>query len=293
MKFKKAAVGLILCSQMFLGCSGGGDQNTYTGIVEGTTVQVPAMTGGKIENLLTDVGEAVDAGQIIARIDTSELHLQLMQVLASRDELLAQEDLATTQLKSARKDENHLRQKFGRFKELLQSQSVNQQAVDDLENQLLRAEAGRKKAEQQFAAIAARKKQISAQENLLLKKISDATVVTPISGIVSSKYFEAGEAIPPLNPLVEVIDLQEVWVKIYLNETELSQIKIGNTVAVMADGVSEDIPGKISWISPRAEFTPKTILTPETRTSLVFAVKITIENPEQLLKQGMPVEVRL
>jgi len=92
---------------------------------------------------------------------------------------------------------------------------------------------------------------------------------------------------------VEIINLDEVWVKIYVSETMLPEIKVGQKVVVRPDGSSKKLEGKISWISPKAEFTPKTILTPETRTSLVYAVKILIPNQDKILKQGMPVEIHL
>ncbi|OPX31428.1 hypothetical protein B1H10_08825 [candidate division KSB1 bacterium 4484_188] len=93
--------------------------------------------------------------------------------------------------------------------------------------------------------------------------------------------------------MVEVIDLSQVWVKIYVSETLLPQIRVGQEVEIVPDGSKSSLQGTISWISPKAEFTPKTILTPETRTSLVYAVKIRIPNKDGILKQGMPVEIHL
>ncbi len=114
-----------------------------------------------------------------------------------------------------------------------------------------------------------------------------------MTGVITNKYYEPGEAVPPLAPIAEVISLEQVWVKIYLSETMLPQIKTGQEVKVKIDGSNQTLVGTISWINSKAEFTPKTILTPETRTSLVYAAKVLIPNKDYILKHGMPVEIHL
>jgi HlyD family secretion protein len=111
--------------------------------------------------------------------------------------------------------------------------------------------------------------------------------------MVAEKFFEEGEAIPPMAALAEIIDLNLVWVKIYISEKMLPHIQTGQQAEIHMDGSDQTLAGTVSWINSKAEFTPKTILTPETRTSLVYAVKIEIANPDHLLKLGMPVEVHL
>ena len=280
----------VLC----LSCSRNGEkQLVYTGVIEATTIQVPALTGGKIETLLVDTGDRVEKGQLLARIDTLELSFQKQKLQGALEEIRAQEQLTTTKLKQAKNDLEYMRKKFRRFQKLLESSSVNQQTVDDLKNRLEKSESAYQAARQQFATLSARKKQLNAQIQSLKKKIRDAQITSPIAGVISNKYFEAGEAVPPLNPVVEVIDLSQVWVKIYVSETLLPQIRVGQEVEIVPDGSKSSLQGTISWISPKAEFTPKTILTPETRTSLVYAVKIRIPNKDGILKQGMPVEIHL
>ena len=92
---------------------------------------------------------------------------------------------------------------------------------------------------------------------------------------------------------MEIIDIKNIEVKIYISEILLSTIKYEQEVNVIVDGMDESMKGQIMWVSPKAEFTPKTILTPNTRTSLVYAVKISIQNDDGVLKHGMPVVVSL
>ncbi len=291
--FRKSLFILLIPVLVLVSCSGKQNEDSYTGVVEGTSVQIPALTGGKILQLFTDTGKEVQPGQVVAQIDTLDLSYQRQQVEASLEELSIQEAIATTNLNRSRNDMQYVQETYDRYVRLHEAQSVTQQVVDDFKNRLQNAEAAYKAAQQQVESISARKKQLTAQLDIVDKKISDASVTSPIGGTIASKYFEAGEAAPPLTPVFEVIDTREMWIKIYVAETTLPQIKVGQEAKIAVDGSSKTLTGRVSWISPKAEFTPKTILTPQTRTALVYAVKITIPNPDGILKQGMPIEVTI
>lgn len=285
---------IILAAGCFLlfSCSSSEEQS-FTGLVEGTTVQVPALTGGKILKIYVDTGSEVEEGTFIAQVDTTELILQRQQLTGALEEIESQRGIARTNLAKAEKDFAYAAEKHGKFVRLLETETVNQQTVDDLENRLTAAELAVRAANQNFNTLSAKQKQAEAQLKIILKKIKDTAIISPINGIVSEKYYEAGEAIPMLRPLVEIVDLREVWVKIYLAESMLPAVNVGQTVEVHIDGLAEVLSGKISWISTKSEFTPKHILTPDTRKSLVYAAKVIIDNENKILKQGMPVEIIL
>ncbi len=293
---KRQTRGMVLLIFLLLlvaGCHPDAEENAYTGVVEATTVQVPALTGGKILQLLVDTGQSVEKEQVLAQTDTTELVYQLEQLRAGLEKVRASRELAQTHLRKAQNDVEYLREKLHRFQELYRKNSIPEQTLDDIENRFQAAEIALQAARQQFQQIDAEKKQLEARLKTLRKKIRDATVRSPLSGIVSAKYYEEGEVVPPGHPVVEVMHLDKVWVKIYLSEKTLPEVRVGQTVEVRTDGLEKSLQGRIAWISPKAEFTPKTIYTPETRTSLVYAVKVNIDNPDQVLKQGMPVEILL
>ncbi len=276
----------------FLSCSG--DKNStlvYTGIIEGTAVEVPALTGGQIRSLRVDTGDEVQKNQILGVVDTLELTYQRENLKGVLQEVMNQKAIATTQFNRAKNDLAYVQEKYDRFLDLLKNQSVPQQTVDDLRNQLQNAEAAVSAARQQVQSIEAKRTQVEAQLLSIQKKIRDATITAPLAGTVTDKYYEDGEAIPSFAPLVEIIDLNEVWIKIYVSEKVLPYIRTGQEVRIKPDGTEQELKGTVSWINSKAEFTPKTILTPETRTSLVYAVKVIIPNEKRILKQGMPVEV--
>ena len=286
-------VSVILFQLLTAGCGNNSKSSTYTGVLEGKSVQVPALTGGKIVKLLVDTGEEVKEGAVLAVVDTAELVLQRIQLSASLEELAVQKEIAETNLKRSKADLEYVRQREGRMKMLYENQAMPKQNLDDLRNEMQRAQSAYEAARQQVRSLESRKKQVEAQAGTVEKKISDAVIIAPVQGLVSTLYYEVGEAVPPMQPVLELIHVSELEVKIYIPEKELPNVKHGQEVKIRVDGVKGELPGRVSWVSPKAEFTPKTILTPETRTSLVYAVKVTIPNPKRMLKHGMPVEVIL
>ncbi len=293
MKTKYAIVILMLIIIILTGCSDKSKDKTYTGVIEATTVQVPALTGGKIVNFLKDTGEEIKKEELICVIDTEDLNYQLEQLQASLQEIQANRGMTQNTINQAGTDLKYLQQKQQRLNGLVENQATNQQSLDDVNNLVEKSKTAQTNATQTLKVLEANQGKLQAQMKMLQKKIRDASIKSPVSGIVSNKYYEAGEAVMPLAPVVEIIDLSEVEIKIYVSEAKIPQVKQGQTVKIKIDGVATPVQGKVEWISSKAEFTPKSVMTPETRASLVYAVKIKVSNPDRLLKKGMPVEVEL
>jgi HlyD family secretion protein len=283
----------ILLPLLILSCTTRSHRDIYTSVLEGKSIHVPALTGGKIVAILVDTGQEVAAGDSLAVIDTTDLVLQRQQAQAAREELLVQEKISRTSLDRAKADLEYVREKYDRVKALYEKQAAAEQSLDDLDNQLQQVQSAYTSAQDQIRILQARHKQLEAQLGSIRKKIADAVIIAPTDGLVASRYYEEGEAVPALQPILELVHISELDAKIYIPEEMLPEIKPGQPVKIRVDGLTGDLPGRVSWISPKAEFTPKTILTPETRTSLVYAVKVTVPNPERVLKHGMPVEVIL
>jgi HlyD family secretion protein len=278
---------------ILLGCYGNENNLEYTGTVEGTAVRVPALTPGKIMTFYVQTGEFVRKGQLLAAVDTTDLLFQRDQLTAAREELSIQRKIAGANLSRATEDYNYLQTKHDRIASLYRSESVTRQQLDDISNSLQNAGIAVSNSQQALSSIAANIKRVEAQIKSIEKKINDASITAPVEGIITDTFYEVGEAVPQFAPILEIIDIKNPEVKIYLSQGMLSQIRYGQEVRVKADGQENDMSGKIMWISPKAEFTPKTILTPDTRTSLVYAVKISVPNEDGILKHGMPVIITL
>ena len=262
-------------------------------IIEGTAIKVAAQTGGYLLKVNFDEGQEVAAGDTLAMVDAEKLSYQLDQIRAGLDEVAVQHRLANTSLRRAQEDYDYAKTRYERFRDLFAKNAASQQALDDAKIAYDRANTALESARQSLQTIASKEKGLGAQTKLLQRQINDAMVKAPISGTVTTRFYDAGETIPPNAPLAEIIDLSKMWAKVYVSETYLSQIRLGQSAQVKIDGATQTLTGTIAWISAKAEFTPKNILTPESRSALVYAVKVTVDNPERLLKHGMPVSITL
>jgi HlyD family secretion protein len=275
------------------GCGNNAEKNSYTGVLEGTEIKVPAMTGGQITGLFVEEGDYVAAGKMVAATDSTALVLQKQQLQATMDELLIQRDIARQAVAKANNDKNYISEKKERVANLVAGQSLPQQNLDDITNQLQAVETGLLTAQRQLKTVDAKQAQLEAQIAQVQKRINDCTIAAPSEGQLFNIFFRAGEAVPPMAPVLEIVALNQLETSIYIPEKLLPSVQAGQKVTARFDGLDEAREGVVAWISPRAEFTPKTIMTPETRTSLVYAVRIRIENNDRVLKHGMPVVITL
>ncbi|MBN2028859.1 HlyD family efflux transporter periplasmic adaptor subunit [bacterium] len=292
MKYIFKLLFFLLLLQLYY-CANNPEKNIYTGIIEGKINQIPALTGGKISHLFVEEGRSVSMGDTLALIDTTELALEHRQLKATLEEIGIQKRICQTKENQAESDLHYAEQEYERMKALVDGNVTPKQNLDQLNNQLQQANSAFEIARQQTQSISAKQKQVLAQLELLRKKITDAIIVAPINGLITSRYYEPGEAVPPLQPLFELIRNDQMEVKIYISENQLTSVYPGQEVRIRVDGLEIELPGHVSWISSKSEFTPKMILTPDTRTSLVYAVTISIANTGNALKHGMPVEVLL
>ena len=132
-----------------------------------------------------------------------------------------------------------------------------------------------------------------AQIAILEKAIQDATVPSPVAGIVTTKIAEVGEILQPRAPLVVITDLDHAWANVYVDEPSVPRLKIGQPATVFTDAGGPGISGTVSYVADKAEFTPRNVQTAEDRSKLVYRVKVSVDNKDGVLKPGMPVEAEL
>jgi len=237
-----------------------------------------------------------------AGVDLARAQLVLIQKGAREEDIQqAQAALrqADTSLKVAEDDARRMR-------ELMKSGSITPKQNEDAEARLIVAQAQRTAAleavtkvrklsrPEEIQAAEARLAQAAAAVDLLKKSISDCTIIAPAGGVVTHKALEAGELVTPGSTVVTVSKLDRVYVMIYITEKELGRIRLGDGAEIRIDAYPErTFPGKVTYISPDAEFTPKNVQTKEDRVKLVFGVKVEIENREGLLKPGLPADAMI
>ena len=304
------AIGLGACSR---GASDG--DITASGVIECTEINIATKVPGILREVLPLEGDLLDSGQVVAVIDHSDLDWQRSQAEAQlriaranlqlalngpqREDIAqaeAAEQQASVALEAARLD-------LERVSQLAAAGTAPQKQLDDARTRVRSAEAAQAMARatlaklragtrfEQIAAARAQVEQAEAALSAVSQRIADCMVRSPGKGYVTQRIAEPGEMVPSGGTIVTLSELDPVWLKVYLTEVELAKVRLGGTAEVTLDG-EPDHPrrGTVSWISPKAEFTPKNVQTKEDRVKLVFAVKISLQNPDGFFKPGLPAD---
>lgn len=286
-----------------------------SGNIEATDAQVSFKVAGRVVERLVDEGQPVKAGQLVARLDDAEfrqevarLEAQVEVARAQLSELVAGfrvEEVAQAEagVEAAKAEADRTAADLARQKVLLDREVISQREFEASKSAadgsaarlrharenlgLLKQGTRSEKVEAGRASL----KQAEAALELARTRLAESKVASPLNGVVLSKSVEVGEFVSPGTPVVTVADLSKVWLRAYIEESDLGRVQLGQAVRVRADTFPGKVyAGRISYISPEAEFTPKTVQTKKERVRLVYRVKIDLENPSQELKPGMPAD---
>ena len=264
-----------------------------SGTLEATEVTVSAQTSGQVLRLMKDEGDAVSAGDTLARIDVEKLELERKRLVASLEEIRAGRKPASEAVRQATDNLENLEKSYRRITGLLDSGSASQQQYDDASTRYLLAQSQLESAKAQEKTLDAREATVHASIALLDRQIRDGAVTAPLAGVIAEKYVEPGEVVPAGGSIFKIADTKDFWLKVYVGEKDLGLFRLGSGMRIHVDALEEPLGGVVSWVSPEAEFTPKNVETKDARAELVYAVKVTVQNPPDVLKIGMPAEVHL
>ena len=283
---------LIIPALLLTACNNKSDQADAYGNFEATEVIVSAETSGRILKFDLTEGTEIEKGSEIALIDTTMFHLQKAEIDAGMkgvrtriSTINAQNDILTQQI-------DNLRVNIARIENMLKDDAATKKQYDDLSGQVAVLEKQITANNTQKASIAAELSVYESKKATLNEQVTRSIVKSPINGTIIEKYAEAGELTAAGKPLVKIADLSLVKLKVYVSGAELGSIKIGQDCTVRVDDGEKgykSFTGTISYISGKAEFTPKIIQTKEERVTLVYAVTIDVMN-EGTMKSGMPGE---
>lgn len=306
------------------------DAPRASGYVEVTEIRVAAEAGGRVIEMSAEEGRRVAAGDVLVKLDTGDIEIVLRRAEADRDQATAQlrllqagarrEDVRQSQaqadtarseaaaveaeLKAANDD-------LQRFEALLAANAGSRKQRDDAAARVSVATARRRAAEdrvraaeqavarlqagarrEEIAAADARVASAAAQIASIQKTLADATVKAPVGGTITSKLVDVGEMVTARTPVAVISDLDNAWANVYVDEPLVPTLTLGQPATIVTDA-GHRIPGRITYISPRAEFTPRNVQTADERSKLVYRIKVTVDNREGILKPGMPVEADL
>ena len=289
-----------------------------SGNIEVTDAELSFKIPGQLQERMVSEGEQVKAGQIIAILESAELIREV--ALREAEVAAAQAGLAELEAGSRPEEiagaEASLRQtqaeldrwkaEYDRQKKLFEQKVIASRDFEQSRAAYLSADEKKKEAQEHLKLVIegprketierARAQLQQAKEKMLLAKtrLEYATLASPMSGIVLSDNVEPGEYVVPGTPVVTVADLMNVYLRAYIDESDLGRVKIGQSVDVKTDTYPDKIyKGHISFISSEAEFTPKNVQTQKERVKLVYRIKVDIPNPDMELKPGMPADAEI
>ena len=291
------------------------------GNVDIRQVSLAFNASDRIVELTAHEGDRVHADQVLGRVDARTLALRTQQ---ARAQIAAQEEVvlklkagsrlqeieqARSRVRAAQADAELAAQNLDRLRSTSQETDGRGVARVEIDEAVARArarqaelEAARKAAElviagprkedvrEAQAQLAARRAELALME----RQLADAELRAPIDGVVRSRLMEPGDMASPQRPVYTLAILQPKWVRAYVPEPDLLRIKPGQAARVRTDGApGVDLPGRVGYISSVAEFTPRTVQTEELRTSLVYEVRVNVEDPQDQLRLGMPASVHI
>jgi HlyD family secretion protein len=286
-------------------CNSGNDALvSATGTLEATEIRVSFQVSGVVWDVRIEEGSQVAAGDTIAVIDSTDWNYQWRQAEANLRAAEAQLRLAVEgprqeDLRQAEAAYENAHNDLRRMEELYRSHTVTEKQFEDARTRYTVAEQtfeklrkGSRSEELQLAR--ARRDQAAAQAASMHKKLEDCVLLAPARGTMINRLVEPGEFVAPGTAVAVLADLESLELKVYVPEKTVPKLHLGMGADIRIDAFEDrSFPGKVVYISPQAEFTPKNIQTKEERTKLVFAVKISVANPDGILKSGIPADVTL
>ena len=332
MKTVLSALGFVLSAAVMFGCKkDAGDGKILYGNVTDRELQMAFMIPGRIDRIIPEVGTSVKKGDLLATLESerieeeiaaaksavavAEAQVEVARALHEKAEKGAREediDETSSAAKAFDAKAKASEKEMGRTRELLKTRGVAEQEADNatadyffytglrdaLKSRERKLSAGEREEDRKAAranlTVAEREvARARTQLTLVERKLKDACLYAPTDGIVRDRLLEPGELAAPSRPVLSLAATNPKWIRCYIRETDLAKHRLNDKAKVRADGCAKPFDGWIGYISPTAEFTPKTIETDELRPTLVYETRVYVNDPEGVLKLGAPVVVEL
>lgn len=311
---------LILLGAAILGCgrSRPGHAIKVSGNIEVVQTEASFRVAGRVAERLVDEGQVVQEGQVLARLEDQDLQQQLAirQADAATAQAALRAALAGSRreevegsrqvLEQARADLRRTQDDEKRYQGLHDKGIVSDRDYQAAREAFLASQAKARQAEQQYELVRkgprsedidqvkARAESAQKAFELARTQAGYALLTAPTSGVILSKNVEAREYVSPGTAVVTIGNLQQVWLRAYIEETDLGRVKVGQGARLRTDSYPEKVyQGRVSFIASEAEFTPKSVQTQKERVKLVYRIKIDVPNPAMELKPGMPADAEI
>ena len=294
---KRTFIYLIIISSLATSC-GNSKEFDATGNFESTEIIVSSEVIGKLITLNVNEGDLVKQDSVIGYVDSTQLFFQKERIIKSIDAVGAKMSDIPLQTASIKQQIKNLEIERHRAENLVNKKVGNQKQLDEINYQIevlnKQLAAGVNTMSKANISISKERESLLSQIEVLNDQLSKTKIKSPISGTIITKYIQAGELLTIGKPIFKIADINEMILRVYLSADVMTKVKIGQNVKVFVDfgDESKEYVGVISWISPKAEFTPKTIQTKDERENLVYAAKVIVKN-DGFIKIGMFGEIQI
>lgn len=294
---KRTFIYLIIIASLATSC-GNSKEFDATGNFESTEIIVSSEAVGKLITLNVNEGDLVKQDSVIGYVDSTQLFFQKERIIKSIDAVGAKMSDIPLQTASIKQQIKNLEIERHRAENLVNKNVGNQKQLDEINYQIevlnKQLAAGVNTMSKANISISKERESLISQIEVLNDQLSKTKIKSPISGTIITKYIQAGELLTIGKPIFKIADINEMILRVYLSSDVMTKVKIGQNVKVFVDfgDESKEYVGVISWISPKAEFTPKTIQTKDERENLVYAAKVIVKN-DGFIKIGMFGEIQI
>lgn len=274
-------------------CSGKGDGFIKSpGIIEGDVISIKSKVPAKVVDILFDEGDMVRSGKTVVKLDSRIVENQL------KDLDLRLKEIGLNLLKMKKKivqvgaNRKYLEDQTAKIDRLSKKKSVSGDALERIKLKLLDAVTGEFELSKNIDVLKLQTSILKNKRANLNLIMEDYSVVSPVSGYILEKFISKGENVFPGMAIADILDIDSLYVEVFLEEKELSRIVIGQKAKIVVDGLEQkDLEGVISFIGKKAEFSPKYVISEKERKALLFRVKISLRDNLEVYKTGMPVTV--
>lgn len=276
-------------------CGNRNDQPDAYGTFEADEITISSMGTGQLLRFDIEEGMLLDSGQVVGYVDTTDLHLKKMQAIDQQAATSSRLGDLSAQVAVQEQNRENILIEQHRVAAMLKDGAATQKQMDDINSSLKLIDKQIASIKTQSTGITGTVSSIGQQIAQLEESIRKSAIVNPVKGTVLTKFAERDEVTAFGKPLYRIADMSTMTLRVYISGVQLPHVKTGQKVQVRFDKdekTNSTLEGVVTWISPTAEFTPKTIQTKEERVNLVYAVKVQVVN-DGSLKIGMPGEIKL
>ncbi len=284
---------LLLCLILaFLSCAKPDKGILAPGTVDGDVYTIKTPAGGTLVSWSAVEGAPVAKDALIGEVDPSKVRNSLEGLEISGHELDNQEAQLRKQIEDARANVAYLKKQVERLTRLKQDKAIAGDDLDKTQLKLTDAETGLYSLERSLRGLALQRDQLANKRQALDLNLKDLRIVSPVNGTVLETFVSQGQMLLPGTPLADVLDVDSLYVETFLEETEISGLKLGDKAEIRVDGLpGRAFEGTVSYFGRKAEFSPKYILSEKERAALLYEVKLSLAGDKSVFKVGMPVTV--